>query len=74
MVLTKMRAPDDLVLDQVGAQRPLGLVGDEVGREEQRQDDRRFGDRGDDAHERQGDDARGRGGDERQAAARSRRS
>ena len=32
--LAALRAPDDLVVDEVGVQRPVGLVGDEVGREE----------------------------------------
>jgi hypothetical protein len=43
--LAALRAPGDLVVDEVRVQRAVGLVGDEVGDEEDRHDDRGRGDR-----------------------------
>jgi hypothetical protein len=68
--LRALRATGDVVADEVGVQRPVGLVGDEVGREEDRQREPRRADRPDEAQQREREDQRRRGAEhERQAAA-----
>jgi hypothetical protein len=61
------------VVDEVGVEGAIGLVGDEVGDEEDCDDDRGLGDRLDEAqHGQRDDERRSRGEDEGQPAAQRR--
>jgi hypothetical protein len=71
--LAALGAPGDLVVDEVGVEGAIGLVGDEVRDEEDRDDDRGLGDRLDEAqHGQRDDERRSRGEDEGQPAAQRR--